>query len=192
MYSSTVHRTDLNFFLFEQDAFSKGELILGTKEDGFDVIEGHPSGRHREVENCFTLRTPKRDYELSASTDNEKKMWVDAINKVLETSMTDEEKQGIFQSVRSMWEPCFSSPMIECVWGWRAFLGLKLLYTTCIIFICGWLFRQTNSGLRIIQCVFNKLEYVRFFGIFYTAEAPLKWGKRFLFHLWSSVLRTSS
>ena len=79
---------------FSQDPSGKGELIIGSHTEGFGIQEGIKSGRHQGLDYCFTLITPRRDFVLMANTENEMKMWIDCLSKVIAQPMTDEDKQG--------------------------------------------------------------------------------------------------
>ena len=80
----------LYFFCYAPSAL--GELIIGSRTEGFALQEG--CTRHQELDYCFTLTTPGRDYVVMATTENERKMWMDCLSKVIAQPMTDEDKQG--------------------------------------------------------------------------------------------------
>jgi len=76
-----------------QDAFAKGEIYIGSLGDGFQVHEGITTG-HKCEGYCFTLVTPKRKFNLSADTENERDMWMKALQDVISEPMTEHEKEG--------------------------------------------------------------------------------------------------
>lgn len=73
---------------------TKGELIIGSNTEGFALQEGVKSGKHQDEDYCFTLTTPKRDFVMMANTENERRMWMDCLSKVISQPMTDEDKEG--------------------------------------------------------------------------------------------------
>ncbi|KAJ7376415.1 ArfGAP with dual PH [Desmophyllum pertusum] len=76
------------------DPHAKGELIIGSHMEGFALQEGVKSGKHQDDDYCFTLITPwKRDFVLKANTENERRMWMDSLSKVIARPMTDEDKE---------------------------------------------------------------------------------------------------
>ncbi|XP_073245094.1 arf-GAP with dual PH domain-containing protein 1-like isoform X2 [Porites lutea] len=77
-----------------------GELIIGSRTEGFDLHEG--CTRHQELDYCFTLTTPGRDYVVMATTENERKMWMDCLSKVIAQPMTDEDKQAMNETRAAM------------------------------------------------------------------------------------------
>lgn len=87
--SDTVHIS-----AFFQDPHAKGELIIGSHTEGYSLQEGIKSGKHQDEDYCFILVTPGRDFVLKAITENERRMWMDCLSKVIAQPMTDEDKQG--------------------------------------------------------------------------------------------------
>ncbi|KAM7447571.1 ArfGAP with dual PH [Porites harrisoni] len=77
-----------------------GELIIGSQTEGFALKEG--CTRHQELDYCFTLTTPGRDYVVMATTENERKMWMDCLSKVIAQPMTDEDKQAMNETRAAM------------------------------------------------------------------------------------------
>ena len=77
-----------------QDAFAKGELILGSQEEGFKIQEGVPCYQYKDEDYCFTLITPERNYILKANTENERRMWMACLSDIISKPMTDEDKHG--------------------------------------------------------------------------------------------------
>ena len=69
-------------------------MIIGSHTQEFRLQEGIKSKKHQDLDYCFTLSTPGRDYCLKANTENERKMWMDCLSKVIAQPMTDEDKQG--------------------------------------------------------------------------------------------------
>ncbi|EDO47919.1 predicted protein [Nematostella vectensis] len=89
----TLDGRRLLYFDKPMDAFGKGEVYIGSKEEGFSITEGITT-EHKPIGQCLTLKTPNRVYNLSADTENERQMWVDAIQSIVSMPMTDQEKKG--------------------------------------------------------------------------------------------------
>lgn len=73
-----------------QDAHPKGEIFLGHMLDGYSVRVGVAPGT-RDQGFSFTLRTPERTYNLSATSDDDRDEWIQAIDSVLERPLTLQE-----------------------------------------------------------------------------------------------------
>ncbi|RMX53010.1 hypothetical protein pdam_00018255 [Pocillopora damicornis] len=63
---------------------------------------GVKSGRHQDEDYCFTLTTPKRDFVMMANTENERRMWMDCLSKVISQPMTDEDKEEMKITLKAM------------------------------------------------------------------------------------------
>lgn len=74
-----------------QDAFPKGEVVLGTRTDGFTVREGVPPGRLDQLYS-FTQVTPTRQYYLSADLQEERRQWMEVLMKVIDTPQSRQDK----------------------------------------------------------------------------------------------------
>ena len=73
-----------------QDAHPKGEIFLGHMLDGYSVRVGVAPGT-RDQGFSFTLRTPERTYNLSATSDDDRDEWMQVIESVLERQLTPQE-----------------------------------------------------------------------------------------------------
>ncbi|XP_064107072.1 arf-GAP with dual PH domain-containing protein 1-like isoform X1 [Macrobrachium nipponense] len=74
------------------DAFPRGEIFLGFKDDNYSVKEGVPRGC-KEHDFSFSLVTPDRTYVMSAATWDERARWMAAINAVLERPLRPQDNQ---------------------------------------------------------------------------------------------------
>ncbi|XP_072044082.1 arf-GAP with dual PH domain-containing protein 1-like isoform X2 [Amphiura filiformis] len=74
------------------DPHPKGEVFLKNKGDNFAVREGVPPGRH-DQDYAFTLRTPDRDYIMSADTKEDRKRWMEALNRAIEKPLYPQESK---------------------------------------------------------------------------------------------------
>ncbi|XP_055702264.1 arf-GAP with dual PH domain-containing protein 1-like isoform X1 [Phlebotomus papatasi] len=72
------------------DAYPKGEIFLGHQMDGYSVRIGAPQGA-KDQGFSFTLFTPERVFNLSASTEQERDEWMHEIQKVLERPLTPQD-----------------------------------------------------------------------------------------------------
>jgi len=72
------------------DAHPKGEIFLGHMLDGYSCRVGVAPGT-RDQGFSFTLRTPERAYNLSATSDDDRDEWIQAIDSVLERPLTPQE-----------------------------------------------------------------------------------------------------
>jgi len=88
----TLDGRRLLYFKQPMDPYAKGELIIGSKTKGFAVQEGDKSHKHEE-DYCFTISVPRREFLVKANTENERKMWIDCLLKVIAQPMTDEDEQ---------------------------------------------------------------------------------------------------
>ncbi|XP_031563352.1 arf-GAP with dual PH domain-containing protein 1-like [Actinia tenebrosa] len=88
----TLSGRRLLYFEKEMDAHPKGEIQIGSKDNGFDVTECENSSKRS---HCFTLKTPQRIYNLSADVPNEKDMWMSALKAVIERPISEKEKREV-------------------------------------------------------------------------------------------------
>lgn len=82
----------LPFFLLK-DAYPKGEIFVGHKDNNYSVKEGVPRG-HKEQDFPFSLYTPTRTFVLSAATSEDRTRWVAAIEAVLERPLRPQDNQS--------------------------------------------------------------------------------------------------
>jgi hypothetical protein len=66
---------------------------MGNVEDGFQVTEGNTSHQTNNGQ-CFTLQTPQRDYNLSATTENERQTWIKELDAVIARPTSEKEKDA--------------------------------------------------------------------------------------------------
>ncbi|XP_030840340.1 arf-GAP with dual PH domain-containing protein 1 isoform X1 [Strongylocentrotus purpuratus] len=81
----------LSYYSDPLDAFPKGEVVLGTRSDGFTVREGVPPGRLDQLYS-FTQVTPTRQYYLSADLQEERRQWMEVLMKVIDTPQSRQDK----------------------------------------------------------------------------------------------------
>ena len=81
-----------------KDAFAKGEIVLGTKDEGYEVTSGFterqaPSGYGFEIK--VPVPAPAgRKYEFSAASEEERDEWVKVLNDIISMSLSAVDKEG--------------------------------------------------------------------------------------------------
>ncbi|XP_050686472.1 arf-GAP with dual PH domain-containing protein 1-like [Eriocheir sinensis] len=75
------------------DAYPRGEIFLGHKDDKYSVKEGVPRGC-KDHDFTFSLATPERTYVMSAPTCEERAAWMAAISAVLERTLRPQDNQS--------------------------------------------------------------------------------------------------
>ncbi|KAL8221944.1 UNVERIFIED_CONTAM: hypothetical protein K2H54_074682 [Gekko kuhli] len=89
----TLDHRRLMYFKDPLDAFAKGEVFVGSGENGYSVKQGLPAG----VQGTFTwpfvitIVTPDRDYLFTCETERDRQEWVAAFSRVIEQPMTPQE-----------------------------------------------------------------------------------------------------
>ncbi|XP_071552451.1 arf-GAP with dual PH domain-containing protein 1-like isoform X2 [Panulirus ornatus] len=81
------------------DAYPRGEIFLGYKDDNYSIKEGVPRGC-KDQDFSFSLITPERTYVMSAPTSDERSRWMQAINTVLERTLRPQDNQMAVNLVR--------------------------------------------------------------------------------------------
>ncbi|XP_060101468.1 arf-GAP with dual PH domain-containing protein 1-like isoform X2 [Heteronotia binoei] len=89
----TLDHRRLMYFKDPLDAFAKGEVFVGSGENGYSVKQGLPAG----VQGSFTwpyvitIVTPDRNYLFTCETEQDQQEWVAAFSHVIEQPMTPQE-----------------------------------------------------------------------------------------------------
>lgn len=81
------------------DAHPKGEIFIGNQLDGYSVRIGVSAGV-RDQGFTFTLATPERQFNLSASTELDRDLWIQALEKILERPLTPQDKSMSVRLIR--------------------------------------------------------------------------------------------
>lgn len=83
----------LSFPLDVQDAFAKGEVFVGSGENGYSVQKGLPSGTQGNFSWHYgiTIVTPDRDYLFTCETETDQLEWIRAFTSVIDQAMTPQE-----------------------------------------------------------------------------------------------------
>lgn len=76
-----------------QDAFAKGEVFVGSKENGYSVQKGLPSGAQGNFSWHYglTIVTPDREYLFTCETETDQLDWIAAFTSVINQAMTPQE-----------------------------------------------------------------------------------------------------
>ncbi|KPP70068.1 arf-GAP with dual PH domain-containing protein 1-like [Scleropages formosus] len=74
----------------QEDAFPKGEVFLGHKDNGYSAGLGLPKGTESNGawKHGITLDTPKRCYLFTCESEGDQKDWLDHFNAIINTAMS--------------------------------------------------------------------------------------------------------
>lgn len=89
----TMDHRRLMYFKDPLDAFAKGEVFLGSKDHGYNVILGLPPGTPGNFSWQFgiTIVTPERNFLFTCETDSDQAEWYSAFNKVINQPMSPQD-----------------------------------------------------------------------------------------------------
>ncbi|NWW77910.1 ADAP1 protein, partial [Climacteris rufus] len=89
----TLDHRRLMYFKDPLDAFAKGEVFVGSKENGYSVQKGLPSGTQGNFSWHYgiTIVTPDREYLFTCETETDQLEWVRAFTSVINQDMTPQE-----------------------------------------------------------------------------------------------------
>lgn len=76
-----------------QDAFAKGEVFVGSRENGYSVQKGLPSGTQGNFSWPYgiTIVTPDREYLFTCETEADQLDWITAFTGIINQAMTPQE-----------------------------------------------------------------------------------------------------
>lgn len=76
-----------------QDAFAKGEVFVGSRENGYSVQKGLPSGTQGNFSWHYglTIVTPDREYLFTCETETDQLDWITAFTSIINQAMTPQE-----------------------------------------------------------------------------------------------------
>lgn len=83
------------FSLRLQDAYARGEVFIGSKDNGYTVLPGLPpniQGYHWQF--GITIVTPDRKFLFACETEENQKDWMAAFQTVLNRPMLPQEYAG--------------------------------------------------------------------------------------------------
>uniref|UniRef100_A0A7N6AHN0 ArfGAP with dual PH domains 1 n=1 Tax=Anabas testudineus TaxID=64144 RepID=A0A7N6AHN0_ANATE len=89
----TLDHRRLMYFKDPLDAFAKGEVFLGSKAHGYNVLPGLPAGTHcNGAWQCgITLETPDRFFLFTCETEIDQQDWVKHFSNVMKAEMSPQE-----------------------------------------------------------------------------------------------------
>uniref|UniRef100_A0ACB8FNK8 Uncharacterized protein n=1 Tax=Sphaerodactylus townsendi TaxID=933632 RepID=A0ACB8FNK8_9SAUR len=89
----TLDHRRLMYFKDSLDAFAKGEVFVGSGENGYSVKQGLPAGAQGSFTwpYVITFVTPDRDYLFTCETERDRQEWIAAFSRVMEQPMTPQE-----------------------------------------------------------------------------------------------------
>ncbi|XP_041063062.1 arf-GAP with dual PH domain-containing protein 1-like isoform X1 [Carcharodon carcharias] len=88
----TLDDRRLMYFKDPLDAFARGEVFIGSKENSYSVVDGLPpatQGNHWQY--GITIVTPDRKFLFACETENERRIWMEAFQKVIDRAMLPQE-----------------------------------------------------------------------------------------------------
>lgn len=84
-----------------QDAYARGEVFLGCKENSYTVLPGLPQsvqGNHWPY--GITIGTPDRKFLFACETEEDQKDWMAAFQSVIDRPMLPQEYAGEWMALR--------------------------------------------------------------------------------------------
>ncbi|XP_027536652.1 arf-GAP with dual PH domain-containing protein 1-like isoform X1 [Neopelma chrysocephalum] len=89
----TLDHRRLMYFKDPLDAFAKGEVFVGSRENGYSVQKGLPSGTQGNFSWHYgiTIVTPDREYLFTCETETDQLEWIKAFTSVINQAMTPQE-----------------------------------------------------------------------------------------------------
>eukprot|EP00062_Callorhinchus_milii_P026661 gi/632989041/ref/XP_007883433.1/ PREDICTED: arf-GAP with dual PH domain-containing protein 1-like [Callorhinchus milii] len=88
----TLDERRLLYFKDPLDAFARGEVFIGSKENNYSVLDGLPlstQGNHWQY--GITIVTPDRKFLFACETEREQQQWIEAFQKVIDRPMLPQE-----------------------------------------------------------------------------------------------------
>uniref|UniRef100_A0A8B9Z0Y7 Arf-GAP with dual PH domain-containing protein 1 n=1 Tax=Buteo japonicus TaxID=224669 RepID=A0A8B9Z0Y7_9AVES len=89
----TLDHRRLMYFKDPLDAFAKGEVFVGSRENGYSVQKGLPSGTQGNFSWHYglTIVTPDREYLFTCETETDQLDWIAAFTSIINQAMTPQE-----------------------------------------------------------------------------------------------------
>lgn len=89
------HMTGLPLAPPSQDAYARGEVFIGSKENSYTVLAGLPPA----TQGChwnfgITIVTPDRKFLFACETEAEQRDWIAAFQRVINRPMRPQEYAG--------------------------------------------------------------------------------------------------
>uniref|UniRef100_A0A8B9FDR4 ArfGAP with dual PH domains 1 n=1 Tax=Amazona collaria TaxID=241587 RepID=A0A8B9FDR4_9PSIT len=89
----TLDHRRLTYFKDPLDAFAKGEVFVGSRDNGYSVQKGLPTGTQGNFSWHYglTIVTPDREYLFTCETETDQLDWISAFTSVINQAMTPQE-----------------------------------------------------------------------------------------------------
>ncbi|KAL8175547.1 UNVERIFIED_CONTAM: Arf-GAP with dual PH domain-containing protein 1 [Gekko kuhli] len=88
----TMDDRRLMYFKDPLDAFARGEVFIGSKENSYTVLEGlPPSIQGNHWQHGITIVTPDRKFLFACETERDQLEWIAAFQKVIGRPMLPQE-----------------------------------------------------------------------------------------------------
>lgn len=88
----TMDDRRLMYFKDPLDAFARGEVFIGSKENSYKVLEGlPPSTQGNHWQYGITIVTPDRKFLFACETESDQQEWITAFQKVISRPMLPQE-----------------------------------------------------------------------------------------------------
>lgn len=82
----------LMYFKDPLDAFARGEVFIGSKENSYKVLEGlPPSTQGNHWQHGITIITPDRKFLFACETESDQLEWISAFQKLVNRPMLPQE-----------------------------------------------------------------------------------------------------
>lgn len=82
-----------------QDAYARGEVFIGSKENSYTVLSGLPqSTQGYHWNHGITIVTPDRKFLFACETEAEQRDWIAAFQRVINRPMRPQEYAGAEKS----------------------------------------------------------------------------------------------
>ncbi|XP_036408497.1 arf-GAP with dual PH domain-containing protein 1-like [Megalops cyprinoides] len=89
----TLDQRRLRYFKDPLDAFAKGEVYLGHRDQGYSAAPGLPTGINSNGawDHGITVVTPTRNFLFTCESESEQQDWLGHFNNIINTPMTPQE-----------------------------------------------------------------------------------------------------
>lgn len=88
----TMDDRRLMYFKDPLDAYARGEVFIGSKENNYTVLPGLPPNIQGNLwQFGITIVTPDRKFLFSCETDKDQKDWMEAFQTVINRPMLPQE-----------------------------------------------------------------------------------------------------
>lgn len=82
----------LMYFKDPLDAYARGEVFIGSKDNSYRVVSGLPQGvQGNHWQFGITIVTPDRMFPMACETERDQRSWMDAIQSVIDRPMLPHE-----------------------------------------------------------------------------------------------------